>query len=117
MRAALVYAVLAAMVWFGLGWAVEARAQTAALLTVEVTANDGQLRPQRIEVPAGRRIKIKLNNIGRSPIEFENLDLHIEKVLAPGAQSFVVIAPLRPGSYTFVDEFHSATGTMQLIAK
>jgi hypothetical protein len=38
-------------------------------------------------------------------------------VLAPGASSFLVIHPLKPGSYRFIDEFHAATGTMELIAK
>jgi hypothetical protein len=32
--------------------------------------------------------------------------LRKEKVLAPGADSFVVIAPLEPGEYKFFDDFH-----------
>jgi len=112
-----VYTILAAVAWFGLGWAIEARAQSSELPTYEVVAKDGRLSPERIEVPAGKRIKLAIRNEGRGPIEFENLDLRVEKVLAPGARSFVVTPALRPGSYTFVDEFHQDTGRMQLIAK
>jgi len=109
------YATLALAVWLGFGWAVEARAEE--LPTFEITARDGHLFPARLEVPAGKRIKLTIRNAGRAPVEFENLDLRVEKVLAPGAASFVVTPPLRPGSYTFVDEFHPESGTMQLIAR
>lgn len=82
-----------------------------------VVARDGVLQPAQLDVPAGVKLKITLKNEGRTPVEFENLDLRVEKVLAPGAASFVVIHPLRPGSYRFVDEFHPDTGHMVLQAK
>ena len=85
--------------------------------TFAIVAKDGRLQPARIEVPAGKKIKLTIRNEGPGPIEFENLDLRVEKVLAPGASSFLVIHPLKPGSYRFIDEFHAATGTMELIAK
>lgn len=94
-----------------------ARAEAAALPSFEIIAKNGRLLPETLEVPAGKKIKLSLRNDGPGPIEFENLDLRIEKVLAPGATSFVVIHALKPGSYRFVDEFHATTGAMQLIAK
>ena len=94
-----------------------AHAQSAELPTFEIVAKNGRLLPERLEVPAGRKIKLAIRNEGPGPIEFENLDLRVEKVLAPGASSFLVIHPLKPGSYRFIDEFHAATGAMQLIAK
>jgi uncharacterized cupredoxin-like copper-binding protein len=99
------------------GPGVAVRAQSAELPTFAIVARDGRLLPERIEVPAGKKIKLTIRNEGPGPIEFENLDLRVEKVLAPGASSFLVIHPLKPGSYRFIDEFHAATGTMQLIAK
>lgn len=113
----LTYLMLVTAAWFGLGWAVEARAQGSELPTYEVVAKDGRLSPERLEVPAGKRTKLVIRNEGRGPIEFENLDLRIEKVLAPGASSFVVTPALRPGTYLFIDEFHQDTAKMQLIAK
>lgn len=70
-----------------------------------------------LEVPAGRRVKLALRNEGPGPCEFENLELRVEKVLAPGASSFVVLAPLRPGRYRFIDEFHPDTGALDVVAK
>jgi hypothetical protein len=104
------------LLWFGLGCGA-GPAHAAELATFEVVARDGKLFPERLEVPAGVKLKLTLKNDGRTPVEFENLDLRVEKVLAPGAASFVVIHPLKPGSYRFVDEFHPATSAMLLIAK
>lgn len=117
MRPATVYASLAVAAWLGLGWATESRAQASDMPVFEVVAKGGRLSPERIEVPAGKRIKLVVKNEGPGPIEFENLDLRVEKVLAPGATSFVVTPPLRPGAHTFIDEFHPETGKLQLLAK
>ncbi len=87
------------------------------LLTLPVVIRGGRIHPARLEVPAGRKIKLTIKNEGPGPCEFENLDLRVEKVLAPGASSFVVIHPLRPGSYRFIDEFHPDTSEMLLVAK
>ena len=81
-------------------------AQAADLPTFKLEMNDGKLNPARIEVPAGQRIKIEVRNTGKGAAEFESVQLRKEKVLAPGADSFVVIAPLEPGEYKFFDDFH-----------
>ncbi|HEX8989702.1 MAG TPA: cupredoxin domain-containing protein [Rhodocyclaceae bacterium] len=94
-----------------------AAAAAEDLQTFQVVARDGKLSPERLEVPAGTRFKLALHNDSRAPVEFENLDLRVEKVLAPGSTSFVVIRTLAPGSYKFVDEFHADTAQLLLIAK
>jgi Cupredoxin-like domain len=90
-----------------IGWWASANVVLAAdLPTFKLEMNDGKLNPTRIEVPAGQRIKIEVHNIGKGAAEFESVQLRKEKVLAPGADSFVVIAPLDPGEYKFFDDFH-----------
>jgi plastocyanin len=81
-------------------------AHAADLPTFKLEMNDGKLIPARIEVPAGQRVKIEVRNTGKGAAEFESVQLRKEKVLAPGAESFVVIAPLEPGEYKFFDDFH-----------
>lgn len=76
------------------------------LPTFRLEMADGKLNPARIDVPAGKRIKIEVRNTGKGAAEFESVQLRKEKVLAPGAESFVVIAPLDPGEYKFFDDFH-----------
>jgi plastocyanin len=81
-------------------------AHAVDLPTFNLEMNDGKLNPARIQVPAGQRIKIAIRNTGKGAAEFESVQLRKEKVLAPGADSFVVIAPLEPGEYKFFDDFH-----------
>jgi hypothetical protein len=105
---ALVAAALAAMPY-------AAHAQDDAQFSI--VAKDGKLEPSELVVPAGKKIKIDISNEGKTAIEFESKALKVEKVLAPGAKSSVVINPLKPGEYAFEDEFHSATSKGKIIAK
>ncbi|MCK6385529.1 MAG: cupredoxin domain-containing protein [Rhodocyclaceae bacterium] len=78
---------------------------------------DGVFIPKTVEVPAGQRVKLVLINEGPGPLEFENDEMRIEKVLSAGARSFVVLPKLKPGEYDFVDEFNPITGELKVIAK
>lgn len=95
-------------------WAGQALAE---LPVYTLVAKGGRLTPSVLEVPAGQRFKIVIRNEGRDAIEFESLQLKKEKVLAPGAQSFVVIAPLKPGTYDYFDEFHPDTAKGRIVVK
>lgn len=118
MPAPLAHLLFVLTLWTGLGWATQSHAQPtpAALPTWTITVRDGVFTPKRLEVPAGQRIKFILKNEGPGPLEFENADLHVEKILAANAESFVVVK-LPPGEHMFVDEFNIATGELLVIAK
>ena len=88
-----------------------------AMPVFSIKALGGILEPAMIEVPADTRFKIEIENEGSDPIEFESTELHIEKVLAGGAKSYVVINGLKPGTYTFFDDFHPNTGKVQIVVK
>ena len=83
----------------------------------KLEVRDGVFEPTTIEVPAGKRFKIEISNVGKSAIEFESRDLRQEKVLAPGAKSSVVINALKPGTYTFFDEYHMDLPKGKIVAK
>jgi hypothetical protein len=78
---------------------------------------DGVISPSVLDVPAGRRFKLELRNTGAGPVEFESLELRKEKVLGPGATSFIVIRRLDPGEYRFFDDFHPGTPPATLMAR
>ena len=88
-----------------------------AMPVFSIKALGGFLEPAMIEVPAGIRFKIEIENEGTDPVELENTELHLEKVLAGGAKSYVVINALTPGTYMFFDDFHPNTGKLQVIVK
>lgn len=83
-----------------------ARAQAGETPTYTVTLRDGRIEPASLTVPVGVKIRLAVRNAGQGPAEFEHLGLRVEKVLAPGAASTLVLHPLRPGRYQFIDEFH-----------
>ncbi|HGJ5868569.1 MULTISPECIES: cupredoxin domain-containing protein [Arsenophonus] len=82
------------------------RVFAAEKFTVELEMKNGDLIPRMLKVPSRTIIRIKITNTGTEPSEFESVQLRKEKVLAPGASSVLVIAPLKPGTYTFFDDFH-----------
>lgn len=83
----------------------------------DVVVRDGVFVPRTLEVPAGRRIKLVLINEGPGPLEFENDEMRIEKVIGAGVRSFVVLPRLKPGQYDFADEYNPITGEFTVIAK
>lgn len=81
----------------GLGLAACLGAQAADMPTLRLELKDGVLNPARIQAPAGVKFRLEIVNTGKTPVEFESTQLRKEKVLAPGAQSSVVIQPADAG--------------------
>lgn len=79
--------------------------------------SNGVISPSIIEVPANARFKLELHNDGATPIEFESIPLRKEKVLSPGASSFLIFRSLDAGNYAFFDDFHLDMPPARLIAK
>ena len=96
-------------------YAAKVRAEEMPVFSIEF--KDGVITPLRLEVPARRAFKIELHNTGDTPAEFESIELHREKVLAPQSTSFVVFRTLDPGEYKFFDDFHPDAPQAVLVAK
>ena len=77
----------------------------------------GRFVPSTLEVPANTKFRLLISNEGPGAEEFESIELRKEKVLAPGASSFLIFQPLKPGSYKFFGDFHPDTAQGQLVAK
>jgi heme/copper-type cytochrome/quinol oxidase subunit 2 len=94
-----------------LGSALLLAAATRALAAdpIQIVLKDNQFTPNEIRVPAGERFRIELQNQGTAPAELESPEMKIEKVVVPGGKITVTAGPLKPGAYTFVDEYHPET--------
>lgn len=97
--------------------AASAGAIADELPTFNLVIRAGHFVPEAIEVPANTKFKLQIRNEGPGAEEFESTELRKEKVLAPGASSFLVFQPLKPGAYKFFGEFHPATAQGRIIAK
>lgn len=85
--------------------------------TFQVQFKGGVIAPKRLEVPAKARFRLEIRNDDDTPAEFESVELHKEKVLAPHSQTVMVIRTLDPGEYSFFDDFHPDAPPAVLVAK
>lgn len=89
----------------------------AADLDYRLTIKDHRFEPAELRVPAGKKIKLIIDNQDQSAEEFESHELNREKVIPPKSTVPVYIGPLLPGRYPFIGEFHSDTAKGVLIAE
>ncbi|GBQ29619.1 hypothetical protein AA0472_3032 [Acetobacter estunensis NRIC 0472] len=92
-----------------------ANAQTV----VQLTLKDHHFTPDHVEVPAGERFFIELENQDDTTDEFESYDMKFEKIIVSGGKIRVHAGPLHPGTYTFFDDYHpdQARGTVTAVGK
>ena len=91
--------------------------QAEALPSFNLLIRDGRFVPATLEVPANTKFRLLIKNEGPGAEEFESVELRKEKVLAPGASSFLIFQPIKPGTYKFFGDFHPDTAQGQLVAK
>jgi len=94
----------------GSAWAAE---------PVQLVLKDNRFSPGQVQVRAGERFRIEVQNLDATPAEFESSDLKVEKIVAPGGKITVMAGPLKPGTYSFFDDYHpdSAKGTIVAVEK
>jgi plastocyanin len=84
---------------------------------ISTTIRGHKFEPSELHVPAGKRILLTVINADPLSEEFDSAALKVEKVIAGGSQGTVRIAPLNPGTYEFVGEYHEATAKGRVIAE
>jgi len=73
--------------------------------------------PDRIEIPAGQKVRLLVENKDATPEEFESSALRIEKVIPGKSKATVFVGPLKAGEYRFVGEFNEKTAAGVIVAK
>ena len=82
-----------------------------------IQIKDHMFMPDTLVVPAKRKIKLRIENLDKTPEEFESYDLNREKIVAGGRKIIVFVAPLKPGTYKYFGEFNPKTAQGIIIAK
>lgn len=83
---------------------------------VRLTIKNQAFEPTTLTIPAGQTVKIVVKNEDALPAEFESSELNREKVIPGGSQVPVYVGPLKPGTYSFFNDFYPDS-TGKLIVK
>ena len=82
----------------------------------KLVIKDHRFEPAELEIPAGQKIKLMVDNQDSTPEEFESYELHREKVIPGNSQAAVFIGPLKAGRYKYFGEFHADTAQGVIVA-
>lgn len=85
---------------------IAASSVSAQEVTHSLTIKDGKFEPSTLNVKAGVKFKLVINNATNKSAEFESAELNREKVIPAGGSGSVYIGPLQPGTYSFFDDFN-----------
>src|SRR6476620_2988048 len=69
--------------------------------------------PKELTVPAGKKIKLVVVNQDATPAEFESKPRSREKVIPGNSKAPILLGPLKPGRYPFVEEYHEKEAAAQ----
>lgn len=78
---------------------------------------DHHFQPAEMTVPAGKKIKLLVDNQDATPEEFESHSLNREKIISGNGKATIYVGPLTPGRYTFEGEFNAKTAQGVIIAQ
>ena len=78
---------------------------------IPLTVDKNQFQPTEVKVKANTPFVLVITNKSAKAAEFESKDLRVEKVVPAGKTVNVRIRALKPGTYSFLDDFNQqATG-------
>lgn len=78
---------------------------------------DHRFTPTEVKIPAGKKVKLIVDNQDATAEEFESHALNREKVIASKSKASIFIGPLAPGKYAFVGEYHEDTAKGTVVAE
>jgi plastocyanin domain-containing protein len=84
---------------------------------INVVIAGHKFTPDRIEVSAGQKVKLLVENKDVTPEEFESGSLKIEKVIPGKSKATIYVGPLKAGEYKFIGEFNEKTANGVIVAK
>lgn len=85
--------------------------------TFTIVFKDHRIVPQELQVPAGRKITLIVDNQDATAEEFESHSLKREKVIPAKSKATIKIGPLKPGTYEIFGEYHESTAQGRIVAK
>ena len=97
--------------------ALASSAGYAADAQYTLVIRDHKFEPSELKVPAGKKVKLVVDNQDASAEEFESHALNREKVIPGKSKANIFIGPLKKGRYPFVGEFNEKTAKGVIVAE
>ena len=88
----------------------------AELPSYTIAIKDHVFHPDKLEIPAGQKVRLIIDNQDPAPEEFDSYALNREKLIPGNSKAPIFIGPLKPGEYEFSGEFHEKTARGKVIA-
>jgi Cupredoxin-like domain len=82
-----------------------------------IVFKDHRIVPAELQVPAGQKFTLIVDNQDASPEEFESHSLKREKVVPGKSKATIRMGPLKPGTYEIFGEYHESTAQGRIVAK
>ncbi len=94
-------------------------AGTACAADAEFTIviRDHKFEPAELIIPAGKKVKLLIENKDSTMEEFESYALAREKIIPGNSAATLYIGPLKAGNYPFFGEFNESTAKGVVVAK
>ncbi len=92
-------------------------AACAADADFTLTIREHRFQPAVLNVPAGKKVKLLIENQDATPEEFDSHALNREKVISGHGSATLYIGPLDAGRYPFMGEFNAASAQGEIVAQ
>jgi len=76
----------------------------AAESNYNIIAENGHFSPATLEIPAGQKVQLNVQNKDVVEVEFESYKLDREEKIDSGESTQVFVGPLDKGNYEFFDD-------------
>ncbi len=83
----------------------------------QLVISEHRFEPAELEIPAGVKVRLVIENRDDTPEEFESYELNREKIVPGKGTITVFVGPLKPGRYPFFGEFHEKTAQGVLVVR
>src|SRR5579859_1486898 len=85
--------------------------------TYVIVIKEHRMNPAELQIPAGQKIRLTVDNQDPTPEEFESHSMNREKIIPGNSKATVFIGPLKPGTYEFFGDFHQESAQGKIIVR
>lgn len=82
-----------------------------------IVIREHKFEPAELIIPAGKKVKLLIQNKDSTMEEFESYALAREKIIPGNSDATLYIGPLKAGRYPFFGEFNESTAKGVVIAQ